>query len=257
MIPSFFIAHGAPTLVIEQNGYTRFLHRLAGQLPRPRAVAVFSAHWEHEIQQVSGAADYETIYDFYGFPPGLYQIRYPAKGDGQIAGEVRDLFAEQGIRCDIDSTRGLDHGAWVVLKLLYPEADIPVVALSVNPALPPAEQYRIGQALGKLRRQNVLILGSGGTVHNLRRLDWDGTEAAEWAVRFDDWIKERLERWDLEELFDYEGKAPHGLEAVPRSEHFVPLLIAMGAADDSRSASLLYREFQYGSLSLSCWRFGN
>ncbi|WP_409344501.1 dioxygenase [Paenibacillus sp. MBLB4367] len=257
MMPSLFIAHGAPTLAIESNAYTAFLQELAGKIQKPKAIVLFSAHWESGVQAVGGAEQYETIYDFGGFPDEMYQIKYPARGDMEIAREVASLFAAKGIPSRIDENRGLDHGSWVVLRLLYPQAEIPVIALSVNRQLTNEQQYRIGSALASLREQDILIVGSGGTVHNLRRVSWGAEKADDWALRFDDWLKEKLEAWDTEALFQYETQAPFAQEAVPPygNEHFVPLLLAMGAADATRKASLLYRSFQYGSLSLSCWQF--
>lgn len=256
MLPSLFIAHGAPTLAIETNGYTEFLKQLSGELPRPKAVVIFSAHWETPVQAVSHVQTHETIHDFYGFPEEMYRIQYPARGDYELADRVQALLTAEGIASVTDAQRGLDHGAWVVLRMLYPEADIPVVGLSVNPQLSPEEQYRIGQALAPLRQEDVLIIGSGGTVHNLRRINWQANRADDWAVGFDDWLAERLDKWDTGQLFQYETLAPHAREAVPRNEHFIPLLYAMGAADDDRQARLLYREYQFGSLSLVAWQFG-
>lgn len=255
MMPSFFIAHGAPSLAIENHAYTEFLKGLAAELPRPKAIVLFSAHWESREQQVSGSESYETIYDFSGFQPELYQVEYPASGAPGLAKEIQALFGEQSIPAAIDTERGLDHGAWVVLHLMYPAADIPVIALSVNRYLSNEEQYRIGQAINSLREHNILIIGSGGTVHNLRRLDWGASDVNEWAAEFDGWLQEKLEAWDTESLFKYEQLAPHAREAVPTPEHFIPLLLAMGAGDTGRKASLLHRSYQFGSLSLSCWRF--
>ncbi|MDI3327915.1 MAG: class III extradiol ring-cleavage dioxygenase [Alicyclobacillaceae bacterium] len=259
MIPSYFIAHGAPTLAVEDNAYTRFLQNLPTRFPRPRAVFIFTAHWESPVQLVGAPERFGMIYDFGGFPEELYRIVYPAQGAPEAAEEARSLLERAGIPARIDRARGLDHGAWVVLRLLFPQADVPVVALSVNPALPPEEQYAIGRALAPLRR-DALILGSGGTVHNLWSLDWgQGTDgpAADWAVDFDDWLQRQLEEWNTEALFRYESEAPYARRAVPRNEHFIPLLLAMGAADDDRLARRLFQTYQYGSLSLACWEFGN
>jgi 4,5-DOPA dioxygenase extradiol len=260
MMPSLFIAHGSPTIVIEKNAYTEKLRSLAGQLPKPTAIVLFSAHWEANVQTVSGVEEYGTIYDFGGFPEEMYRITYPAKGDPALAEEIVGLFQQAGIPARIDTVRGLDHGAWTILKLIYPAADIPVIALSVNPALPNQEQYRIGKALASLKERGILVIGSGGIVHNLWRVMMSmragaADQADAWAVEFDDWIKERLEKWDLDALFHYERLAPYAQEAVPANEHFIPLLIAMGAGDDARKAERLYQSYQYGSLSLSIWRF--
>lgn len=260
MIPSLFVVHGAPSLAIEQNSYTRFLEELGTRLPRPRAIVLFSAHWEAPVQMISGVDRYGMIYDFSGFSPELYRMVYPAKGDVALAEEIAALFRANGVPCRLDGTRGLDHGAWVVLRLLYPEADIPVVALSVNPHLAPEEQYRIGKVLAPLKEKGVLIIGSGGTVHNLRMLDWERDKeekeaGADWAGQFDDWLQKQLTDWNTEELFRYEERAPHARRAVPTTEHFVPLLIAMGAGDEKRQGKRLYHRFQFGTLSLSCWQF--
>jgi 4,5-DOPA dioxygenase extradiol len=255
MIPSFFIGHGAPSLALENNAYTDYLKNLASQLPKPKAIVLFSAHWESSVQQVSGAASYETIYDFGGFQPELYEMKYPASGNADIAKEIQALFEKENIPAEMDTTRGLDHGAWVVLHLVYPEADIPVIALSVNRHLSNAEQYRIGKALSSLREKDILIIGSGGIVHNLRRLDWGATGINEWAAEFDKWIEEKLTAWDVESLVQYDQIAPYAKDAVPTPEHFIPLLLAMGTGDSNKKATLLHREYQYGNLSLSCWKF--
>ncbi|QSO50464.1 dioxygenase [Alicyclobacillus curvatus] len=261
MMPSLFIAHGAPLLAIQENEYTAFLSHLGKMLERPKAIVLFSAHWESQAQCVSFVPGvYDTIYDFGGFPPEMYQIKYPATGATEIARQVQELLLQQGIPVQTDATRGLDHGAWVVLRLLYPDADIPVVAMSVSPGLGPADQYRVGQVLSSLREDGVLIIGSGGTVHNLRALRMSGQSDTvdDWAADFDHWLAEHLTVWDLKSLFDYDRLAPGAQMAVPifGDEHFIPLFYAMGAADDSRKAELLYRGYQYGNLSHSIWQFG-
>lgn len=259
MLPSLFFAHGAPTLAIEKNSYTDTLQKLAALFPKPKAIVLFSAHWENKIQSIGAAEEYSTIYDFGGFPDELYQIQYPAKGDRQLAERISGLFAQHQIPARIDDQRGLDHGAWVILRLLYPDASIPVVALSVNPFLANAGQYQIGKALASLREDDILIVGSGGTVHNLWKLRWNqgpSVQPEEWAVSFDNWLDTQLTAWNTQDLFDYETKAPHASDAVPRNEHFIPLLLAMGASDNDRKAKRLFQSYQLGSLSLSCWQFG-
>jgi 4,5-DOPA dioxygenase extradiol len=255
MMPSLFIAHGAPSLALEENAYTEFLQKFGQELPKPKAIVLFSAHWESTTQLVSSVAHYETIYDFGGFQPELYQIKYPAQGHAETTAEIQRLFANAGIPVESDSVRGLDHGAWVVLRLLYPNADIPVVALSVNRYLSNEQQYQVGQALATLREQDVLVIGSGGTVHNLRQLNWESAGVDPWAMAFDNWLQDKLESWDTESLFAYDKLAPSAQAAVPTPEHFVPLLLAMGAGDQNKQASLLFKAYQYGNLSLSCWKF--
>lgn len=260
MMPSLFIAHGAPLLAIENNEYTSFLNQLGQSLPRPKAIILFSAHWESKVQQVSRVDQYSTIYDFGGFDQALFAIQYPACGDQQVAEEIEDLFTTSGVSFKSDTTRGLDHGAWVVLRMLYPNADIPVISMSVNPNLTPEEQYKIGKALSELREKDVLIIASGGTVHNLRALKWaDNGEVDSWALEFDDWLARNLENWDLPSLFHYGSLAPQASLAVPPfgNEHFIPIFYAMGAADNQRKATLLHRSYRYGNLSHSVWQFGD
>ncbi|WP_433922095.1 DODA-type extradiol aromatic ring-opening family dioxygenase [Paenibacillus taichungensis] len=255
MMPSLFIAHGAPSLALEENAYTEFLQKLGQELPKPKAIVLFSAHWESTTQLVSSVANYETIYDFGGFQPELYQIKYPAQGHEETTAEIQRLFANAGIPVESDSVRGLDHGAWVVLRLLYPNADIPVVALSVNRYLSNEQQYQVGKALATLREQDVLVIGSGGTVHNLRQLNWESAGVDPWAMAFDNWLQDKLVSWDTESLLAYDKLAPSAQAAVPTPEHFVPLLLAMGVGDQNKQASLLFKAYQYGNLSLSCWKF--
>ncbi len=260
MLPSFFIAHGSPLLAIEDNAYTQFLSGLGKAIARPKAIVIFSAHWESDIQILTNVEEYSTIHDFGGFPEELYRIVYPAKGDKQLDQEVESLLDKQGIHFQVDTKRGLDHGSWVILRLLYPEADIPVVSMSVNPHSTPEEQYKIGKALSQLRSKDVLIICSGGTVHNLRALNWEkeDDEVDDWALNFDEWLAGCLRNWDLTALFKYHSLGPSAKLAVPPYgvEHFIPLFYAMGAADDARTASLLQRSYKYGNLSHSVWQFG-
>ncbi|MEC1721261.1 dioxygenase family protein [Schinkia azotoformans] len=260
MMPSLFIAHGSPTLAIEDNLYTQYLTALGKTLPKPKAIVLFSAHWVSPVQTVSNVDEFKMIYDFYGFPDEMYNIVYPAKGYKDLTIDIVDLFKEHGISFRVDETRGLDHGAWVVLRLLYPNADVPVISMSVNPNLSPEEQYKIGTSLFKLREKDVLIIGSGGTVHNLRALNWSkqSGDADGWAVEFDDWIGDHINKWDLDSLFKYDAIAPNAELAVPPygNEHFVPIFYAMGAADNEKKAKLIHSSYQYGNLSHSVWQFG-
>jgi len=256
MMPSYFFAHGAPSLVLEEHAYTDLMKQFKDNTPKPRAIVLFSAHWEEPIQTIGAAEQYSTIYDFGGFQDELYQMTYPARSDRALSERIQSLFASHGIESVLDEERGLDHGAWAVLKLLYPDADIPVIALSVNRYLTAEQQYEIGKALGELREQDVLIIGSGGTVHNLRRLNWRSSDGIDdWAESFDNWLQSKLENWDVDTLFRYMELAPHARDAVPTSEHFIPLLLAMGTGDANRQAELIHRSYQYGNLSLSCWQF--
>lgn len=259
MMPSLFIAHGAPLLAIEDNEYTQFLTQLSKKMPKPKAIVVFSAHWLSPVQMVSEVDDFSTIYDFGGFPEEMYRIQYPAKGNEQLSKEIEALFIKHDINYEVDTSRGLDHGAWIVLRMLYPDADIPVISMSVNPNLSPEEQYKVGQTLSILREHDVLVIGSGGTVHNLRAVKWaDDGQIDDWALDFDEWLAQYLAKWDVNTLFHYHTLAPTAKLAVPPygNEHFVPLFYAMGAADNEQKATLLHRSYRYGNLSHSVWQFG-
>jgi 4,5-DOPA dioxygenase extradiol len=251
MAPSFFIAHGSPMLAVEENPYTHELQRLGQNLGTPEAVIVFTAHWvSRTLSLTSTDEEYRTIYDFGGFPKELYELTYPAKGSVKIAEEVARIFESAGLAVHRDQRRGLDHGVWVILRHIFPEANIPVISVSVNPLLSPEEQYRIGKVLAALKNRNIVVIASGGTVHNLGAIHFSaGDEPVAWAEEFDIWLIERIRAWDTAALFDYKRVAPHARIAAPDDEHFLPLFIAMGVGDDSKTAKLLHRSYQYGSLS--------
>ncbi|MEW9668993.1 dioxygenase [Ammoniphilus sp. 3BR4] len=255
MVPSLFICHGAPTLAIEDNEYTQFLQEL-GRRYKPKGIVIFTAHWESEIPYLSFRDDiYETIYDFGGFSEELFKIKYPAKGSTNIASMVEEHFKSHGIPSKRDETRGLDHGSWVVLRLLYPQAEFPVVQVSVNPYLAPKDQYKLGEALRFLRSEDILVIGSGGTSHNLRSINWGQTTVEAWTEEFDDWLIEHIQNRDLDSLLNYEKLAPHARLAVPRAEHFVPLFIALGSGDEHNQPKLLHRSYQFGTLSHIVFEF--
>jgi 4,5-DOPA dioxygenase extradiol len=250
-----FLAHGSPMLALEDNAYGRFLDQLGTQL-HPQAVVVFTAHWESEVPVVTWTdGEYETIYDFYGFPDELYQVKYPAKGSATVAQRVLERFQAAGIPAEKEEKRGLDHGSWVLLSRLFPRADVPVVQISVNPFLDGETQFRIGQALQGLGEEGILVIGSGGTVHNLRRIHFGQTRPEAWAVEFDDWLLERIRENDFSSLFAYDRIAPNARLAVPRAEHFVPFLLALGSGGKQPQAEVLHRSYEYGTLSYLAVRF--
>lgn len=235
-------------LAIEQTDYAAFLGELGKQF-QPKAIVVFTAHWETETLAMTYTDDvYETIYDFGGFPDELYQIKYPARGSKIVADMLEAKFAKQGIAVRRDAERGLDHGTWTLLHRMYPKADIPLVQLSVNPYRSPEEHYRIGEALRGLGEQGILVIGSGVTVHNLRMIKWGQREPEDWAVAFDDWLIERMGSGDVDSLFRYEELAPGARMAVPRAEHFVPLYVALGSGS-KKTPEILFRGYDMGTLS--------
>ncbi|NGM83982.1 dioxygenase [Paenibacillus sp. 7124] len=254
--PSFFIAHGSPLLALEDNEYTRFLEQLGEDLPRPRAIVVFSAHWDSPQQQLTADERYEAQHDFYGFPEDMYRLTYPAPGDPELSRRISELFKSHNLPHQPVAGRGLDHGVWVILRKMFPLADVPVIAMSVDSLRSPKEQYEIGRMLSPLREEGVLFIGSGGLVHNLRLLI-HSDEPEEWALSFDAWVSETLESRNLQELFQYDKKAPHAREAVPSygKEHFVPLFYVLGTAAGGTKAQRMFQAYQYGTLSLNCWKF--
>ena len=224
-MPSVFLSHGSPTLILENLPARDFLASLGSMLPRPKAIIAVSAHWNTERPAVSTAERPETIHDFYGFPEALYRLTYPAPGAPDLARRVGELIP--GLV--IDESQGLDHGAWNPLLLVYPEADIPVAQLSVQLAAGPAHHLELGRKLAPLREEGVLILASGGAVHNLRQFQIDNQKPADWAIAFDDWLSDRIAAGDAEALVDYKTLRPEARLVHPREEHFLPLFVALGA----------------------------
>ena len=256
--PSVFVSHGAPTLAIEQNDTVEFLRRLGGELGRPEAILCVSAHWNTEVPTVSGAERPETIHDFGGFSEELYRMRYPAPGAPCLARRVRELLGEAGLACTVSPVRGLDHGAWVPLKLIYPEADVPVTQLSVQPGLSTEHHLRLGRALAPLREEGVLILATGSATHNLTKIG-RGEVPPEWAREFDEWLFRKIAEGALEELLDYRRLAPHAAVAHPTEEHLLPLFVALGAGsgDTQARSRCLHRGWTWGSLSMAAYGFGS
>jgi len=238
---------------LDDDDYTRALTEWAVRLPRPRAVVVVSAHWESPapVRVTAGQAP-DTIHDFFGFPDALYALRYPAPGAPELAAAIVERLGAARIAAVPDRARGLDHGAWVPLRFLYPSADVPVVAVSLPSPASPEALIALGRALEPLRDHGALVIGSGGIVHNLRRIDPrpTGAPVPGWARAFDAWVRERLEAGDRPGLAAYRREAPDALLAVPTTEHFDPLLVALGAAGEDRGVEHVYEGFRHGSLSL-------
>jgi 4,5-DOPA dioxygenase extradiol len=255
-LPSLFLSHGSPMLAIEDVTFTREWVELGKKMARPRSILVISAHWDTDGPMVSGAAKPDTIHDFFGFPPELEHIRYAAPGDPALAQRVSQLLGTAGLTCPIDARRGLDHGAWVPLKWMYPAADIPVVQLSVQSRLGPAHHQAMGRALAPLRGEGVLVLGSGGIVHNLRELDWHRTTPGPlpWAGAFNDWMADRLAAGAEADLIDYRRRAPEASRNQPTEEHFVPLFVALWAG--GFPARRIELGFDLGSLGMDGYFFG-
>jgi 4,5-DOPA dioxygenase extradiol len=251
-LPALFLSHGSPMLVFEDIPARRFIAGLGRTLARPQAILCISAHWETEKPTVSTAGAPETIHDFYGFPDALYDLRYRAPGAPALAPRVLALLNKAGIEGAVDADRGLDHGAWNPLMLAYPEADVPVTQLSIQAHLDPAHHARIGRALLPLRREGVLVLASGGAVHNLRQFHVDRETPAPWASSFDDWLADRIAAGDEAALLSYRQHRPDGRQAHPRDEHLLPLFVALGAGGGAAGRPL-HRSFAHGSLSMAAF----
>lgn len=254
--PPLFIAHGSPMLALEGGPWGARLSALAASLPPVRAVVVCSAHWETSGGfRITTGAQPRTIHDFGGFPEALYGLQYPAPGDPALAVRVAELLGQAGEVVQPDPERGLDHGAWVPLRFLFPEARVPVVQLSLPRPRDPRQLWAAGRVLAPLREEGVLVLGSGGLVHNLGLLDWGGTAGPQpWAEAFEAWVLERLGSERPETAMDW-IQAPGARLSVPTTEHLDPLWLALGAGSGG-AVRTLFEGWQLGSLSLRCLAFG-
>ncbi|USW94518.1 dioxygenase [Pseudomonas proteolytica] len=254
MLPSLFISHGSPMLALQPGASGPALVRLAGALPRPKAIVVMSAHWESHELLVSGSPAPETWHDFGGFPRELFAVQYPAPGNPALARQIVELLAADGLEARLDNQRPFDHGTWVPLSLMYPAADIPVVQVSLPSHMGPAQQTRIGQALASLRTEGVLLIGSGSITHNLGELDWRaGPESIEpWARDFRDWVVDKLSAQDEAALHDYRQQAPYAVRSHPSDEHLLPLYFARGAGGQF---SVAHQGFTLGALGMDIYRF--
>jgi 4,5-DOPA dioxygenase extradiol len=257
-LPTIFVSHGSPMLALQDSPARRFLQTLGASLPRPKAIVLVSAHWETSAAPaVSLAAQPETIYDFGGFSPALYQIRYRAPGAPALAEQAAALFEAAGIPAGRNAQRGLDHGAWVPLSLMYPDADLPVMQISLVRGAGPAAHERMGQALAQLRHEGVLVIGSGSLTHNLYEIRGQPVDAPapHWVNEFEKWMRERLETNDVEALLAYRKRAPSAVQNHPSEEHLLPLFVAMGAAGAGARAILLHTSVEHGVLAMDAYAF--
>lgn len=263
-MPTLFVSHGAPTLVMDPVPTRDFLKSLGQGLPRPRAVLCVSAHWDTDGPRLGSGPAPHTMYDFYGFPDQLYAMTYPAPGDPDLARDAAGLLGAAGLPAVLDERRGLDHGAWVPLSLMYPEADIPVVQLSISSRRAPAHHLALGRAIAPLRGQGVLIVASGNATHNLREVFSHGmTEPpVAYARAFADWLTTRIESGaaeDTDALLDYLAQGPFGPRNHPTADHYLPLLVALGAgmaAQGNAPGKRLHDGYTYGVLSMAAYSWG-
>jgi len=245
-------------LALQDSPARRFLQGLGKSMPRPAAVVMVSAHWETMGgPSVSLAAQPGTIHDFGGFPPALYEIAYPAPGAPQVAERAAALLEAVGMSVGRSAQRGLDHGAWVPLMLMYPDADVPVLQLSLVHGASPAVHEKLGQALAQLRHEGVLVIGSGSMTHNLYEIRGQeaGAPVPQWVAEFDTWMGERLAANDKAALLDYRALAPSAAKNHPSEEHLLPLFVAMGAAGQQSRATLLHASIEHGVLAMDAYAF--
>ena len=251
-MPLVFVGHGNPMNALEDNDFSRTWAQLGQTLPRPRSVVCISAHWETDGTCVTAMERPATIHDFSGFPPALENMDYSAPGSPELAGRIMDMVTSTRIRPD--RSWGLDHGAWSVLSRMYPQADIPVVQVSIDAWAPPAFHYELGRELRPLRKEGVLILGSGNMVHNLGVMVWQ-EGGFDWAEESDRAMAELIKAADHQTLVQYE-KVPHAKKAIPTEEHYLPLLYVLGAAEKGEPVTFFNEKVTLGSVSMRGVRVG-
>lgn len=266
-LPTLFLSHGSPMHAIESGPAGEAWRELGATLPRPRAILMVSAHWETATPLLGAAERPETIHDFGGFPQALYALRYPAPGSPELAQRVATLLKQAGHPAAVNACRGLDHGAWVPLRRAYPQADVPVVQLSIQSALGPEHHLRIGEALVPLADEGVLVIGSGSVTHNLR--DWmmvmqraasgRGLDASlaplPYVPEFADWLAARIAADDRAAVLDYRERSPGGARAHPSDEHFLPLFVAWGAAGAQARGRRVHQSIDAAALSMDAYQF--
>lgn len=245
-----FVAHGAPTLALSDVPAHGFLRALGEELQRPRAVVVISPHWISGAFHVRSPGQFRTWHDFAGFPDALYRLRYEPPGDAELARRVIGLLEASGLETGLDRGADMDHGAWVPLSLMYPEADVPVVQVALQAGAGPEDCLALGRALSPLADDDVLLVGSGSIVHNLGEIHPEHAEPAPWATAFDRWVAAQIERGDWTAVAGYRGLAPEAARAHPEDDHFLPLLTALGSGS---RAERLHDSFTYGTISMASY----
>ena len=251
---TLFVGHGSPMNAIEDNLYSRAWSALGQSLEKPKAILSISAHWFTSGTKINNEPLPNQIYDMYGFPDELYQVKYPAPGAPALAERVQELL---GSSVTINNHWGIDHGAWSVLHRMFPAADVPILPLSVNAQLTPKEHFEIGQMLKPLRDEGVLIFGSGNVVHNLGRIDWRKPEGAPWAEAFDQYIYHAVMNRKFGDAINYLSAGDAAELAVPSQDHFLPLLYVLGASDEADQISVFNQDCMLASLSMTSYVFSS
>ncbi len=258
--PSLFISHGSPLIAVQDGPAHRFLRRLAARLPRPKAIVVISAHHYTDRPMVTAVAKPETIHDFGGFPQALFDMQYPAPGAPELAQDIVGRLVRAGFDPSPDDIRGIDHGVWIPLKLAWPEADVPVVSMSICMQQSPQWHFQVGRAIAGLAEEGVLIVGSGSFTHNLREIVRDGSvptdRAPEWVKRFAEWAADKVVAGDWEAVMNYPAHAD-GLRNHPSPDHILPLFTAMGAGGEGALAVSLHHSYTFQTLAMDAFAFGD
>ena len=253
-LPALFVGHGSPLNCVADNAFTRDMQRLGEELPRPRAVLVFLAHWLTSGSFVTAGDHPGTIHDFSGFPRELYELRYPAPGSPELAARVGELTGGVVVA---DEQRGLDHAAWMVLRNMYPAAELPVLEMSLDLTVSEREHYALGRRLAPLRDEGVLLMGSGNIVHNLRLIDWSAdANPADWAVEFDAWVEAAVRDGRHDDLIEYLGRGPKASLAAPTNDHYLPLLCSLALQQPGEKAETVHMSFQHSTVSMRCFQIG-
>lgn len=254
-LPVVFLGHGNPMHALDHNRFTEAWASIGAAVPHPRAILAISAHWYVPGLHVTAMEQPRTIHDFGGFPPELFAVKYPAPGDPALAHEVAALLGPLDV--GLDESWGLDHGTWAVLVHPYPNADVPIVALSLDATQPAAFHYELGRRLAPLRSENVLVMGSGNVVHNLAAYDWSAeAEPYPWATQFAATVARGLRERDHESLVEYERHGDAAARSIPTPEHYLPMLPILGASSDEDDATILVDGIEGGSLSMLSFRLG-
>lgn len=254
-MPALFIGHGSPMNGIEDNSYTRAWKELGTRLPRPAAILCVSAHWLTRGTAVHTAGRPRTIHDFWGFPEELYGIEYACPGAPELSSEIRTIVKQAPVAADVDW--GLDHGAWVPLRRIFPDADIPVFQLSIDMTRPSGFHYSLGEELMPLREKGVLIIGSGNIVHNLGRVDFDpDAEPYDWSIEFDELSRELIDKGDHRALIDYAGLGPAARLSIPTPDHYWPLLYILGLRGQEETVDFPVNGIAHGSVSMRAVSIG-
>jgi len=258
MLPSLFISHGSPRILLQDLPSRDFLESVAGTLPRPKAIVIATAHWLTRIPAVGTAAHPEMIYDFGGSERRLFEMQYPAPGAPELAERVAHMMKDAGLHVGIDPNRGFDHGVWVPLLLMYPAADIPVIPVAIQPYESPAHHIAVGRALAGLRAEDVLVIGSGTFTHNLHRFyeETPATPQPPDVLAFSAWMEDALTRGDVAALDKYRELAPGAVENHPTDEHLLPIFVAFGAGGEGAAARRIHDSADRGVVRMDAYTFG-